>query len=69
MIRKGLAGGSYKPLSENDIAQVHDASMRVFEEVGFQINSEKAFAFFRDAGAEVDGHIVRLSRGTVMELV
>ena len=68
-MRKGLQGGSYKPLSQQDIAQIHDASMRVFEEVGFQVNSEKALAFFRDAGAEVDGHIVRLPRKTVAELV
>jgi trimethylamine--corrinoid protein Co-methyltransferase len=69
MRRKGLEGGSYKPLSENDIAQIHDTSMRVFEEVGFQVNSEKALAFFKDAGAEVHGRIVRLPRDIVMELV
>jgi trimethylamine--corrinoid protein Co-methyltransferase len=55
-VRKGLQGGSYKPLSQQDIAQIHDASMRVFEEVGFQVNSEKALAF-------------RLPQETVMELV
>jgi len=64
-----LEGGSYKPLSQKDIAQIHDTSMRVFEEVGFQVNSEKALTFFRDAAAEVDGRKVRLSRETVMELV
>lgn len=64
-----MEGGSYKPLSEDDIAQIHDTSMRVFEEVGFQVNSEKALAFFRDAGAEVAGRIARLPRETVMELV
>jgi trimethylamine--corrinoid protein Co-methyltransferase len=69
MVRKGLEGGSYKALSQKDIAQIHDTSMRVFEEVGFQVNSEKALAFFRDAGTEVDGRIVRLPRETVMELV
>jgi len=69
MIRKGLEGGSYKPLSQRDIAQIHDTSMRVFEEVGFQVNSEKALTFFRDAAAEVDGRKVKLSRETVMQLV
>ncbi len=69
MLRKGLEGGSYKPLSEKDIAQIHGTSMRVFEEVGFQVNSEKALTFFRDAGAEVDGPLVRLPRAKVMELV
>ena len=69
MARKGLEGGSYKPLSEDDIAQIHDTSMRVFEEVGFQVNSDKALTFFRDAGSAVNGRIVRLPRETVMELV
>jgi len=69
MIRKGLEGGGYKPLSENAIAQIHNTSMRVFEEVGFQVNSEKALDFFRGSGAEVDGRIVKLPRGRVMELV
>ena len=69
MARKGLEGGSYKPLSEDDIAQIHDTSMRVFEDVGFQVNSDRALTFFQDAGAAVDGRIVRLPREAVMELV
>ena len=69
MAKKGLLGGSYKLLSEDDIAQIHDTSMRVIEEVGFQVNSDKALAFFRGAGAEVNGHIVRLPREKVMELL
>lgn len=69
MVRKGLEGGRYKPLLEDDIAQIHDTAMRVFEEVGFQVNSDKALKYFRDAGAKVDDNIVRLPRQTVLELV
>jgi len=70
MVRKGLEGGSYKPLSQEDIAQIHDTSMRVIEEVGFQVNSDKALKLFSGVtGAEVDGRIVRLPRDTVTELV
>jgi len=43
--------------------------MRVFEEVGFQVNSAKALKFFQDAGANVDDNIVRLPRDAVMDLV
>ena len=43
--------------------------MRVFEEVGFQVNSDKALKFFQDAGANVDDNIVRLPRETVMDLI
>jgi trimethylamine--corrinoid protein Co-methyltransferase len=68
-IRRGLSGGSYKPLTEDDIAQIHDTAMRVFEEVGVQVNSEKALKFFQGAGAKVDDHIVRMPRDTVMGLV
>lgn len=68
-IRKGLTGGSYKPLTEADIAQIHDTAMRVFEEVGVQVNSDKALKFFQKAGAKIDGNIVKLPRRTVMELV
>ena len=69
MTKKGLEGGRYRPLSEEDIAQIHDTAMRVFEEVGVQVSSDKALAFFRDAGADIDDHVVRLPRQTVMELV
>jgi trimethylamine--corrinoid protein Co-methyltransferase len=69
LARKGLDGGSYKPLSDDDIAQIHDTSMRVFEDVGFQVNSDKALTFFQDAGSIVDDGIVRLPREAVMELV
>ena len=69
MVRGGLPGGSFKPLTEDDIAQIHETSMRVFEEVGVQINSEKALSYFRDAGATIDGHIVKMPRAMVMELV
>jgi len=69
MLRKGIAGGTYKPLSEEDIAQVDDAVMRVFEEVGVQVNSDKALAYFRDAGAMIDGQIVKMTRSMVRELV
>ena len=69
MAKKGLEGGRYRPLSEEDVAQIHDTAMRVFEEVGVQVSSDKALAFFRDAGADIDDHVVRLPRQTVMELV
>ena len=69
MVRKGLEGGRYKPLDEDDIARIHDTAMSVFEEVGIQVSSDKALAFFKNAGAQVDDHIVRLPRDMVMELV
>lgn len=49
MIRKGLTGGSFKPLTEESVSKVHETVMRVIEEVGFQVNSEAALELFKGA--------------------
>ncbi len=71
MIRRGLTGGSFKPLTEESIDRVHQTALRVIEEVGFEVNSETALELFRGAEARVDQgkHLVRLSRKRVMELI
>ena len=42
------------PLSEDQLESAHDASMRLLEEQGIEVMSERARQLFRDAGAEVD---------------
>ena len=71
MIRKGPAGGSFRPLSEESIDRIHQTAMRVIEEVGFEINSEAALDLFKRAGAWVnqEKHLVRLPQLRVMELI
>ncbi|MFO8009193.1 MAG: trimethylamine methyltransferase family protein [Dehalococcoidia bacterium] len=69
MVRKGLEGGSYKPLTEEDITRIDDTVMRVFEEVGLKVNSERALEHFKKGGATVDDGIVKMSREMVRELV
>jgi trimethylamine--corrinoid protein Co-methyltransferase len=71
MIRRGLAGGSFKPLTEESIRRVHQTAMRVIEEVGFRVNSEIALQLFKEAGAWVDEekNLVRLSQERAMELI
>ena len=71
MIRKGLEGGSFKPLTEEAISKVHQTAMRIIEEVGFEVNSETALEFFEGAGAWVDweSHRVRLPHEIVSELI
>ena len=70
-IRKGLPGGQYKPLSETDIQQIHETSLRVFSEIGIEINCPPAFELFRKAGAKVDEstRIVKISPVLLQELV
>lgn len=71
MIRKGLPGGSFKPLTEESIHRVHQTAMRVIEEVGFEVNSEAALELFKTAEAWVDQgkHLVRLPQKRAMELI
>ncbi len=71
MTRGGLAGGSFKPLTEESIHKIHQTAMRVIEEVGFEVNSEVALELFKGAGAWVDEvkHRVRLPQKEVMELI
>jgi len=71
MIRKGLPGGSFKPLTQESIDRIHQTAMRVIEEVGFEVNSESALELFKRAGAwvEKEKHLVRLSQQRVMGLI
>jgi len=71
MIRRGLAGGSFKPLTEESIDRVHQTAMRVIEEVGLEVNSEAALELFKGAEAWVDQgkHLVRLPQKRAMELI
>ncbi|MFC2011402.1 trimethylamine methyltransferase family protein [Chloroflexota bacterium] len=71
MIRKGLSGGSFKPLAEESISKVHQSVMQIIEEVGFEVNSETALKLFARAGASVNSeeHRVRLPQDKVMDLI
>jgi len=71
MIRKGLAGGSFKPLTEGSIDKVHRTTMRIIEEVGFEVNSETALELFDKAGVRVDRQErrVRVSQEKALELI
>jgi len=70
-VRKGLKGGRYKPISDEDVQKIHETSLRVLEEVGIQVNFPEALDLFRNAGAKVDSNlsIVKIPRELVEELV
>ena len=71
MIRKGLSGGSFKPLTEESIDRIHQTAMRIIEEVGFELNSEAALELFEGVGARVDRERrrVRLPKERALELI
>ena len=55
------------PLSADQIESIHQASLRLLEEYGIEVMSEKARALYRQAGAEVDdtSMMVRADRGLI----
>ena len=53
-IRKGLLGGQYQVLSDQDIIKIHETSLRVFAEVGVKVKYAEALELFQKHGAEVD---------------
>lgn len=59
----------YEVLDAEGLELVHDASMRILEEVGIDFRDDEALALWRDAGAEVQGWRVRIPRGLVMQLL
>ncbi len=71
MIRKGLEGGSYKPLTPEDIARINETVLRIIEEIGCEVNSDRALVALEKVGATVDREKrrVRLSRDKVLELI
>jgi trimethylamine--corrinoid protein Co-methyltransferase len=70
-VRKGLPGGHYKPLTGEDIQKIHETSLKVFAEVGVQVNSSAARDLFLAAGADVDenSHVVKVPPSLVEELI
>jgi trimethylamine---corrinoid protein Co-methyltransferase len=67
----GLYGGQYKPLSENDIETIHDASLMILEKsgVGYEPGLEETIVMLDKAGAAVDrdGSRIRFPRTLIME--
>lgn len=66
-----MAGGRYTPLTMEDIEKIHQTTLRVFDEVGVQVNYPEALQAFSDAGAAIDkdSNIVRLKPSQVEDLL
>src|SRR3990172_5871477 len=54
-------------LSENDIQEIHETSLRILEDVGILIRNQKALNLLAEAGANVDydSKLVKLSKSLV----
>jgi len=59
-----------KPLSDEQLEDIHEASMRLLEEQGIEVMGELALQKFRDAGAQVSNEgVVRMDRELVMQTI
>ncbi len=63
--QKGLPGGQYKPLTNAQVKQIHEASLSILERTGVQVEEPEALEFFKSAGANVDGNRVRISQSLI----
>ncbi len=63
--------GPIKVISDDQVEAIHNASMRILEELGIELMSERARTLFRDAGAEVDdaSGIVKVDRALVEQVI
>ena len=66
---KGLIGGQYKPLTDEQVRQIHEASLAILARTGVQVEEPEALRLLTEAGADVDGNRVRLSRSLVEDAV
>ena len=58
-----------EPLPPEGVAAIHDAAMRVLEEVGIDFLNPEARDYLAAAGCRIDGATVFMDRGFVMEQV
>ena len=68
---KPVAGGQYRPLTEEGIRKIHDAALTLLSEVGVEVNSGRAYEKLRQCGAVADSatRIVKLPRSVVEEAI
>jgi len=54
MVKRGIRGGVFRPLSRSDIEAIHGASLEILEQVGLQVKSKTIVEVFKKGGADVD---------------
>jgi trimethylamine---corrinoid protein Co-methyltransferase len=59
----------YEILGEESLERIHQASLDILEQIGIEFRDAEAAAMWRDAGAEVDRHRVRIPGDLLMALV
>ncbi len=66
---KGLVGGQYKPLTDDQVQRIHESALSILERTGVQVEEPEARRLFQEAGADAAGNRVRLPRSLVEDAV
>jgi len=66
---KGLVGGQYKPLTSEQVRQIHETSLAILRRTGVQVEEPEALRLFEEAGADIDDNQVRLPQSLVEDAV
>ncbi|MGD9093932.1 MAG: trimethylamine methyltransferase family protein [Anaerolineales bacterium] len=66
---KGLVGGLYKPLTDEQVLKIHQASLEILSRTGVEVDEPDALAAFERSGLNVDGNRVRFSPAVVEDAV
>ncbi len=54
VVPAGMIGGQYRPLKEEDVGRIHEASLTVLERTGIEVVESEAREIFQKAGARID---------------
>ncbi len=67
----GYRADYYKPLSGHDIDMIHETSLKILEEIGYEINHKKALDMLKNVGCNVDytTGIAKVPRKVLMDYV
>jgi trimethylamine--corrinoid protein Co-methyltransferase len=66
---RGITGGQYQPLSDEDVRKVCRAAFAILERTGFVVEEEHALELFKTAGVRVAGKRVRLSSMFIEDII
>ncbi|MDD9911091.1 MAG: trimethylamine methyltransferase family protein [Ahrensia sp.] len=58
-----------EPVDADDVAKIHDAAMRILEEIGIEFLNHDSLKILKAHGATVNGENVRMGRDMVMEKI
>jgi len=69
-IRPGMSGGQYKPLSDADVAAIHNAALEALETIGLADAPDSGVAYLTGAGAvQGDDGRIRFPRALVEDTI